>query len=137
MLERFYRQLGELTELEHLDLSAAPSPLTPASLREKGVFLGSFPGMLSLGNESMGRPGYLRLLEGWKKLKYLRGSVQVFTVETSGTVGQDEFAWMVDNWPCLRYAAFLLPRSGPWSRDKEHLPEIQWLRDRKPQLSLH
>ncbi|KAH7041726.1 hypothetical protein BKA57DRAFT_154594 [Linnemannia elongata] len=137
MLERFYRQLGELTELEHLDLGAAPSPLTPASLREKGVFLGSFPGMLSLGNESMGRPGYLRLLEGWKKLKYLRGSVQVFTVETSGTVGQDEFAWMVDNWPCLRYAAFLLPRSGPWSRDKEHLPEIQWLRDRKPQLSLH
>lgn len=136
MLERLYRQLGELTELEYLDLRAAPPPSTSASFRETRTTFRSFPGMLSLGNESVGRPGYLRLLEGWKKLKYLKGSMQVYTAETSMTVGQDEFTWMVDNWPCLRQAAFLPPRSEYWNRDKEHRPEVLWLKNRKPRLIL-
>lgn len=137
MLERFYRKLGELTELEYLDLRATPTPSTPASSRESRMSLRSFPGMLSLGNESAGRPGYLRLLEGWKKLKYLKGSMQVYTAETSMTVGQDEFAWMVDNWPCLRQAAFLPPTSEYWDRDYERRPEILWLKDSKPRLMIH
>ncbi|KAF9144095.1 hypothetical protein BG015_000206 [Linnemannia schmuckeri] len=133
MLEQFYQRLGELTELEYLDLRAVPSASTHASFRKNQQ---AFPGMLFLGNGSLGRPGYLRLLEGWKKLKYLKGSVQIFTSETMVTVGQAEFAWMVDHWPSLRQAAFLPPSSGYWNRGKERSPEIRWLRAWKPTLIL-
>ncbi|KAG0277883.1 hypothetical protein BGZ96_002677, partial [Linnemannia gamsii] len=69
----------------------------------------SFPGLLSLGDELMDRPGYLTWLGGLTKLRELRGNVQVTTSETIKTVGQKELGWMLEHWPRLKVIE-LLPR---------------------------
>ncbi|KAK3837690.1 MAG: hypothetical protein JOS17DRAFT_786799 [Linnemannia elongata] len=72
-LEHFYRQIGKLTELRHLDLRM--DKMGPNGERQSDIPTCSevsFPGLLNIG---MGRPGYLELLGGLSKLKQLCGSV--------------------------------------------------------------
>lgn len=67
----------------------------------------SFPGMLSLGDAAHGRPGYLRLLGGLKKLKKLVGFVLANTTETRLTMGLREVVWIDEHWPLLQVAGSL------------------------------
>lgn len=140
-LQKFYRQLGALSEIEVLDLRIASKELewldengqerqNPPNNGDdsddtwhtddntRNIFYHplhehlknaleythdkSFPGLLSLGDETIGRPGYLGWLSGLKKLKKLRGHVQVTTTESHRTVGQREMEWMSDHWPRLQ-----------------------------------
>lgn len=105
-LELFYQQLGKLTELQRLELQALY--FDPTGERDVSWAFGanSFPGMLSLGSEEAGRPGYLHLLRGLSKLKALVGSVSADAKETQVTVGMDEVEWMDKHWPVLEEAGF-------------------------------
>ncbi|KAF9548496.1 hypothetical protein EC957_006309 [Mortierella hygrophila] len=85
-LESLYRQLGKLTQLRRLDLRAYYYDPTGKS-NPSGA---PFPGMLNLGSEKTGQPGYLQLLGGLTKLKTLVGSVAAYTRETMLTIGMDE-----------------------------------------------
>ncbi|KAG0290611.1 hypothetical protein BGZ97_006133 [Linnemannia gamsii] len=67
----------------------------------------SFPGLLSLGDKSSGRPGYLSWLSGLTNLRELRGHVQATTSETSRTPGQRELEWMMEHWPSLKVIELL------------------------------
>ncbi|KAG0249823.1 hypothetical protein BGZ95_007398, partial [Linnemannia exigua] len=85
-LEMFYRQIGNLVQLEYIDLHGlyleyGGKPRYPALMEEV-----TFPGMLSLQDDTTGRPGYLDLLAGLVNLKELRGSVRVTTDEAQNTV---------------------------------------------------
>ncbi|KAF9082395.1 hypothetical protein BGX23_012507, partial [Mortierella sp. AD031] len=91
VLERLYRQIGLLTELSYLDLKAL-------ALDDQGQPIGS------LGDEDTGRPGYLALLGGLKKLKVLRGSFYADTNESKMTMGWPEVRWMTAYWLKLEVA---------------------------------
>ncbi|KAG0278010.1 hypothetical protein BGZ95_004917 [Linnemannia exigua] len=73
MLERLYTQIGELTHLEQLGLSASVDA-RPCTLALRDA---TFPGLLSLGDPTTSRPGFLHLLGRLKNLKELKGSVHV------------------------------------------------------------
>ncbi|KAK5807808.1 hypothetical protein F5H01DRAFT_352649, partial [Linnemannia elongata] len=109
-LEALYRQLGALTELQRLELKAIfYDPAGTRSVSTK-LRLNSFPGMLNLKNEETGRPGYLHLLRGLKKLKGLFGSVSATTEETKATIGMEEVKWMDKHWPTLVKVQFFMNR---------------------------
>jgi hypothetical protein len=102
----------------------------------------SFPGLLSLGDETTGRPGYLSWLGGLTKLKQLRGHVQTTTTETTKTVGQRELEWMVQHWPQLEVVE-LLPALEDRRGGKRHLlpvdlspPHIVWLQHHRPDIRI-
>ncbi|KAG0292337.1 hypothetical protein BGZ96_004297 [Linnemannia gamsii] len=92
-LEKFYTQIGDLTELEYLDLrvienshngedneddnandASVTLPLSSIDsyLYDDGTLDCLLPGLLSLPNNNTGKPGFLHLLSGWTKLKELR-----------------------------------------------------------------
>ncbi|KAF9092139.1 hypothetical protein BGX23_004588 [Mortierella sp. AD031] len=85
-LEGLYRQIGELTELQFLDLKMA----TIQQGQDQSDESKSFPAMLSLGDTWTGRQGYLRHLSGLKNLEVLAGSVSVDTEEAKVTMGWRE-----------------------------------------------
>ncbi|KAG0258500.1 hypothetical protein BGZ95_004939, partial [Linnemannia exigua] len=93
--EALYRQIGALTELRKLILQA--NFFDPEGHRASSgdYHPNVFPGMLSLGCEETGRPGYLDHFAGLTKLKLLWGSVSATTKETKVTVGMDEVRWPV------------------------------------------
>ncbi|KAF9150316.1 hypothetical protein BG015_007887 [Linnemannia schmuckeri] len=102
----------------------------------------SFPGLLSLGDETTGRPGYLSWLSGWKKLRELRGHVQATTTETSKTLGRKELEWMLEHWPKLEVIE-LLPALKDHRGVKRHLlpmslssPHIVWFRQHRPDIHI-
>ncbi|KAF9135537.1 hypothetical protein BGW39_002285 [Mortierella sp. 14UC] len=108
-LERLYRQIGSLVELQHLDLQL--DLMSSDGGRHEDIPTSSevsFPGMLNL---DMGRPGYLELLGGLKKLRELRGSVRADTYETTLRMGALEAYWMRDHWPELELAEFFFKGS--------------------------
>ncbi|KAK3831929.1 MAG: hypothetical protein J3R72DRAFT_527552 [Linnemannia gamsii] len=124
-LEALYRQIGTLTGLQELDLRAIffdPQNHRPTS----GLHhLNTLPGMLSLGCEETGRPGYLDHFSGLTKLKRLWGSVSVGTNETLKTIGMDEVAWMERHWPALESATFcvkeahkIIPEAFLWWKEQ-------------------
>ncbi|KAG0380394.1 hypothetical protein BGX24_008643 [Mortierella sp. AD032] len=81
-LETLYRQIGALTNMRKLDLRAEfydPEGRRPLTRDYKRT---TFPGMLSLGCERTGRPGFLRLLAGLTQLGLLLGTVTADTKET-------------------------------------------------------
>ncbi|KAF9916881.1 hypothetical protein FBU30_001106 [Linnemannia zychae] len=108
-LESFYRQLGSLTELVYLDINALSiKPTGIYSTRTLPLRRDFFPGMLTLNDKEGGMDphGYLNLLEGLKKLKVLKGTFLVKTVEKvlKLTVGWPEARWMTTQWPNLEVA---------------------------------
>ncbi|KAF9924078.1 hypothetical protein FBU30_005918 [Linnemannia zychae] len=113
-LETFYIQIGGLTELEELNLHTmwGSRPNLQGSGRLRRTY-GSFPGMLSLGNKTTGRPGFLHCLNQLKKLRVLRGSVYADTDETLVTMGMPEAIWMLENWPSLEQAEFFPSGTEP------------------------
>ncbi|KAG9068220.1 hypothetical protein KI688_011815 [Linnemannia hyalina] len=120
-LEFFYRQLGKLTQLRRLDLRAYYYDST-GKRNPSGA---PFPGMLNLGSEKTGQPGYLQLLGGLTKLKTLVGSVAANTRETMLTIGMDEVVWMDKYWPALERAGFFM--NPPTSR----IPFVWFLEQRR------
>ncbi|KAF9904139.1 hypothetical protein EC991_002974, partial [Linnemannia zychae] len=99
--EQFYRQIGSLTSLTHLTLQAVstkqgnPSPVLYYQELEP------FPAMLTLGNGTSGRPGFLNLLAGLTQLKELQGSVDSNNDEAKETMRWEEAQWMKQHWPSL------------------------------------
>ncbi|KAG0060670.1 hypothetical protein BGZ89_012058 [Linnemannia elongata] len=108
-LETFYRHIGMLKDVERLDLGAVFLDSDGQALPIADVGFYTFPGILSLGDSTIGRPGYLHHLAGLKRLRVLLGSVSALTDEAMVTVGRAETAWMHENWPALRKAAFVPP----------------------------
>ncbi|KAG0255227.1 hypothetical protein BGZ95_005819, partial [Linnemannia exigua] len=110
-LEKFYRQIASLVELEYLDLRAvyydkdSGIELELSRLDSKA---NTFPGMLNLYDTEKGSPGYLDLLTGLVKLRELRGSVCVSTNETKFTVGEREEEWFLTHWPSLERVEFFV-----------------------------
>lgn len=109
-LEVLYCQVGTLTQVEDLCLNVRfydleglrPMPLSEA------VGYNTFPGMLSLGDERTGRPGYLHHLAGLAKLRRFNVLVSMATDETRATVGLKEIEWMRDHWPALDFTSIFL-----------------------------
>ncbi|OAQ23766.1 hypothetical protein K457DRAFT_36316 [Linnemannia elongata AG-77] len=81
-LEKLYRQVGTLAQVEYLCLGVAFYNLKGSPPLSKDVRLNTFPAMLSLGDERTGRPGYLHHLAGLAKLRIFNGSVSAATDET-------------------------------------------------------
>ncbi|KAF9102605.1 hypothetical protein BGX29_004407 [Mortierella sp. GBA35] len=105
LLERLYRQIGSLIELEVLDLTAHVSPLGgnpygPINSFNPFRFMFAshrtfrysdrFPLLLSLDAHASGRQGYLNWLSGLKNLKELRGSVHLGCPEVVMALRQKE-----------------------------------------------
>ncbi|KAG9064698.1 hypothetical protein KI688_002957 [Linnemannia hyalina] len=108
-LNILYRQIGMLTELEHLSLIISVPDEDEEEEDENltGWNRYVFPGMLTLdGDKTKGLPGFLGLLSGLKKLKILEGFVNVSTKETKATMGWKEVEWIRENWPRLKRAEF-------------------------------
>lgn len=105
LLERFYGQVGKLTQLEMLDLRVQHFHAHGHPLNKPYTTV-SFPGLLSMPEKRTGRPGYLKSLTGLTKLKELRGSVSADTEETKRTVGWREVVFMDDTFSDLRVAEF-------------------------------
>lgn len=108
-LESLYRQIGTLKDVERLDLGVVFLNSDGQALPIADVGFYTFPGMLSLGDSTIGRPGYLHHLAGLKRMRWLLGSVSAITDEAMKTVGRAEVAWMHENWPALQMAAFAPP----------------------------
>lgn len=120
-LETLYRQIGTLKDVERLDLGAVFLDSEGQALPIADVGFYTFPGILSLGDSTTGRPGYLHHLAGLKRMRWLLGSVSAITDEARKTVGRVEVEWMHENWPALQMAAF----APPLFRD---LPDaLKWL----------
>lgn len=98
-LEKLYRRIGPLVELEYLELEMmtldAESRMDMAMMNKRK----SFPAMLTIGDPKAGQPGYLRLMTGLKTLRYLRGSVHADSTESLVTVGLEECVWIYSHWP--------------------------------------
>lgn len=137
MLERFYTQLGELVQLEKLDLEAHVQcfPRVIVSSITSIYRYATFPGLMSLGDPSTGRPGFLHLLGGLRKLKWLKGSVHGGTEETAVTMGQKEVEWIVANLVSLNQADFCC-RHPMVNKETENFPWFKWLRSQRPNLAL-
>lgn len=137
MLERLYTQLGELVELEKLDLEAHVLNF-PHIIVSNITYIyryTTFPGLMSLGDPSTGRPGFLHLLGGLRKLKELKGSVHGGTEETVVTMGQREVEWIVENLVSLNLADFCC-RYPIVNKETENFPWFKWLRSQRPNLAL-
>ncbi|KAF9135559.1 hypothetical protein BGW39_002307 [Mortierella sp. 14UC] len=138
LLERLYRQIGQLAELEFLGIK---SEVIPEGIATNNVVWGRgansgkvFPAMLSVGDEETGRLGFLDLFEGLTKLRTLVGSVEVGDWENSGIVGLKEARWFAEHLPCLEEVHFyrvFTPFSVPTLP-----PALQWLKEQRPGLRM-
>ncbi|KAF9122332.1 hypothetical protein BGW39_009809, partial [Mortierella sp. 14UC] len=190
LLEKFYKHLGKLTELEVLNLKIRSQEVKwldddghvrrggehirsiinwaddddygvsyshdvfsvddnrgyfssqPSDNLEAKAADASFPALLSLGDESIGRRGYLSYLGGLTKLRELRGHVQATTSETSKTFGQREVEWILEHWPNLKVIE-LLPALRDRQGEPRRLlpmnlspPHIVWLQQQRPDLCI-
>ncbi|KAK5808451.1 hypothetical protein F5H01DRAFT_352121 [Linnemannia elongata] len=139
LLEILYHRIGALVELEHLDMRAVVecNDEIPFQYLYRDV---SFPGMLSLRDEIVGKPGYLDLFGGLKKLRSLNGSVRAKTDETRVTVGQRECEWLNENWPLLEDVDLCSYRPRDEFLDNVHGRDqrtcFAWLKKRRPKLNL-
>ncbi|KAF8945539.1 hypothetical protein BGZ47_002484 [Haplosporangium gracile] len=134
LLETLYRQIASLTKLEHLDIRTVVEYSEEIACRYSYHDV-SFPGMLSLGDEKVGRPGYLDLFGGLKKLRSLNGSVRAKTDETRVMVGQRECEWLSAHWPLLEVLDLCSYRPGDdflndvCGRDERTC--FRWLKERR------
>ncbi|KAG0279730.1 hypothetical protein BGZ95_000393 [Linnemannia exigua] len=129
LLEKLYRQIGSLVELEHLNLRVDMVNALGESLDDTSYEHLSFPGLLSLGDKRTGRIGYLDLLSGLTKLKELRGSVYARADETEKTMSLREVVWLDHFWPQLELAEFF------FENEPVSMP-FKWLQDQRDSSSL-
>ncbi|KAF9934672.1 hypothetical protein FBU30_000996 [Linnemannia zychae] len=130
LLERFYRQIGSLTELEYLDLRVDMVDWLGQSYDETDYMHHSFPGLMSLGNKRVGRAGYLDLLSGLSKLRELRGSFYARADETEVILGLREIVWFDHFWPQLEVGEFFFENEPVtekfrWLQDQRESPSLQ------------
>ncbi|KAF9131310.1 hypothetical protein BGW39_001985 [Mortierella sp. 14UC] len=135
VLEKFYAQLGAQAEMETLELWRIEPDLNADNDNDDNDdFLRgpTFPGLLGLADPTTGRPGFLELLGGLKKLTSLRGSFSSYTDENKAIVGMNEVRWIAEAWPVLEEADFCLepPYGGELS------PCFEWLQQQRPELLL-
>ncbi|KAG0073087.1 hypothetical protein BGZ89_012155 [Linnemannia elongata] len=148
-LELFYQQLGQLTHLEYISLKAQLDTDFGDDnwVNEMQQWLiyqrNTLPGMLSLGDPKTGRPGFLHLFSGWKKLKSLMGSVALDTAETRRTVQLREMKFMLEQWPALTQVEFMQAEEPEVEElvagdgDGEGGPTaLEWLQDERPDIEI-
>ncbi|KAF9129734.1 hypothetical protein BGX30_013833 [Mortierella sp. GBA39] len=105
-LERFYLQIGRLTQLRLLHLQ-----MVKIIEQGRALFDGvSFPALMTLGDVGKDRPGYLNHLAGLKRLECLVGSFGVDVEETDATKERIKDAWMSEHWPRFRFTQIYNPR---------------------------
>lgn len=131
VLEKFYRQLGAQTELEMLELWRI-EPATSDDDYDPLQDL-TFPALLSLGDPVAGRPGFLELWGGLKKLRSLHGSFSSYTDENKVIIGMKEVQWLAEAWPALEEADFC---PEPPYGEGELLPHFKWLNEVRPEVML-
>lgn len=105
LLEQLYHRLSALTELEEVDLRVFDFGPDSNPTSEYSDYF--YPGM-NLGDPATGRPRYLDLLKGWKKLRTLDGSIRAVTSKSKVIMGVEEAAWIGEHWLALRSAMFFL-----------------------------
>ncbi|KAG0063586.1 hypothetical protein BGZ89_009778, partial [Linnemannia elongata] len=93
-LEVFYRQIGKLTGLRHLNIdrteySEHGSIVGRSNLRDRPL-----PGMLILSTNRAGRPGFLDLLGGLSKLETVEGAIFPETADRMMSEFTREFTWI-------------------------------------------
>lgn len=152
LLERFYQQLGQLTQLEYISLKVQLDTDFGEDdwANEMQQWLiyqrNTLPGMLSLGDPRTGRPGFLHLFSGWKKLKSLMGSVALDTAETRRTVRLREMKFMLEQWPALTQVEFMqieepeveevVVGDGGGGGSEEGPTALEWLQDERPDIEI-
>ncbi|KAG0376950.1 hypothetical protein BGX24_006957 [Mortierella sp. AD032] len=143
LLEMFYRQLGALTQLEFLCLKAKLDTDFTVEEEEEEPWLTyqrhSMPAMLSLGDVTTNRPGFLHLFSKWKRLKSLFGSVALDTAETLRTVGLTEVQFMVAQWPKLNQVEFMLgmeEEDGDDDKEEKAQSALEWLQESRPDIEI-
>ncbi|KAK3838955.1 MAG: hypothetical protein J3R72DRAFT_492835 [Linnemannia gamsii] len=129
-LGRFYAQIGSLTHLEVLCLSAARSIRNPSEYHGLASTSADacLSGLLALEDFGAGQIGYLSKLAGLTKLRELRGSFGWTNKETQARIGDQEVDWFVNHLPALRMATFMCAhhnRLNGWQPVHEHLRFLQ------------
>ncbi|KAF9139160.1 hypothetical protein BG015_002151 [Linnemannia schmuckeri] len=139
LLERFFRQIGGLLDLEVLALRAE---VIPEGFEENDGMWGmdtypgeSFPALLSLGDQETGRPGFLGLFGGLTKLRRLSGSIEVNDKENSVIMGWNEARWLAEHLPSLEEAEFYNVYS-PFDLPTQISPYMRWLTEQRPTLRI-
>ncbi|KAK3836794.1 MAG: hypothetical protein J3R72DRAFT_450150 [Linnemannia gamsii] len=123
-LERLYYQIGRLSELQRLELTMVRIDEQGQVMNTPWDQLLSLPGLLTLGDDSTGRPGYLNHLAGLTKLRKLLGSVRADAKDTADSVGWNEARWMDKHWPHLICASLF------WA-DAVATEPFQWLKNQR------
>ncbi|KAG0279338.1 hypothetical protein BGZ96_001986 [Linnemannia gamsii] len=146
-LEAFYRQIGSLTNLTHLDIKVRAElkdNLSDPSDPFAGIGLCNYtdmycPRMIKLGDGMMSRNrGWLNCLAGLKKLEVLCGSFAQDARRAESLLGQAEVEWIATNWPKLTQAAFYyVDGEYPKKANERALPpHMKWLTKRRPNLDI-
>ncbi|KAF9130992.1 hypothetical protein BGW39_002404 [Mortierella sp. 14UC] len=139
LLEGFYRHLGSLHELEFLNLKGASYRLRTL---EDGQVVRSdaeydrltFPGLFSLGDPSIGEPGFLSLLKDLNRLTTFQGSLLWCSMRAEEPRGQKEMEWVVKHWPMLKIYEIMDYSHIDMAEDK--FPYLTTLREQMPQLKI-
>ncbi|KAF9923184.1 hypothetical protein FBU30_006736 [Linnemannia zychae] len=134
VLRSFYEQLGALTELRVLDLRAKEDI---ERTQDGDIYyhkLYSFPGMLTLCNESAHREGFLQLLGGLSHLEILTGSFNYEEMLPGYELQDAEAIWIAQHWPNLKTIELY---TGSWSQASlDTRPPIMLLTQLLPHLSI-
>ncbi|KAG0295771.1 hypothetical protein BGZ96_011006 [Linnemannia gamsii] len=136
-LETLYRMIGSLTRLTVLNLKVLTFDSRGKELDYTST---TIPGLLTLGDGSYHRPGFLSLLGNLTRLRELRGAVRADTPKSIVTMGQNEIEWMIDHWPSLDLVEFLPTdhenKAIASSTEEEILPHLRWLQHHRPGIRL-
>ncbi|KAF9081641.1 hypothetical protein BGX23_000621 [Mortierella sp. AD031] len=141
-MDKFYRQIGSLTSLVHLDLQlwTETDDNNYHNWNQQIFKHRCFPGLLTLGDGMMSsRRGWLDCLAGLSKLEVLSGSFNVRTGPDTCVIGQTEAEWIVSHWPKLQVAHFIFEGEDKYDgseADKNFPPSMVWLKQQLPNLSI-
>ncbi|KAK5808300.1 hypothetical protein F5H01DRAFT_351784 [Linnemannia elongata] len=131
MLDKLYTQIGDLVDLEILDLMSACRIKTASKLYTET----SMTRMLALRNETTNYEGFLQSLFKLKNLRVLLGSFILSNQEMRAVVGEAEVRWILEHWPRLETIEFVTKEerfgSAPWP------PQIELLKQERPNLQFY
>ncbi|KAF9537065.1 hypothetical protein EC957_008891 [Mortierella hygrophila] len=129
MLETLYTQLGDLENLEILDLMSASSN----RMASKPYTETTMTCMLALRNKTSNREGFLKCFVKLKNLRVLLGSFLLSNEEMEGMVGEAEKEWILDNWPRLETIEFISEQERRQGSVRWPL-QIKLLKQERPNL---